>query len=140
GKIGVDGTVERLEPEIRLKSGTEVDVDGAVKRAERGLGSGVAGEQHLHPAVDGVDVAGSGDVGHLDAAVDIPHIESPGCAAHRDLASVDRAQPEVRVGRRFDLEVVPHAIAVETPAAVVDSVSTSPWRVDSRRHLVPALR
>src|SRR6266487_1256645 len=73
-EIRIDAAIKGLHPRIRVEVRLEIDVHRAVERAEIGVPLRIPGERDRHFAVQRIHPAGSADLIHLYAAIDVLNI------------------------------------------------------------------
>src|SRR5215467_14505126 len=116
-EIAVDAAVERLETEISSQALGKLKFDSTIDGLEIGGFAGILPKGNLHWAVDGAGRAGTGDVAHLDIAVDVAHKKISADVAYGNAAFVDGFDFDVNVARDLDLKIHFNDVAFEFAVA-----------------------
>ena len=138
GEIAVDAAVEGLEAEIRGQAWRETQLDGAIHGAEFRILPRILAEGHFDGAIDGMGGPGTGNVGHFDVAVDVPHQKISVDVADHDVPFVDSLDFDVDVARNTQLKIDLDDVALEftMPAPVVAMAAKGTIDVELQRALL----
>src|ERR1700686_2414597 len=84
-KVAIDGAVHGLEAKVTRYSVDKIQIDIAVDRPEVRLLARVLAERDLDSAVDGLGLAGAGNVLHINSTIHVVDREVSGHILHVDM-------------------------------------------------------